>query len=260
MADRLIYTPYFLDASFPGMEAFAKRGWIRNRPTLVESPQMANLATVNRALADEIAATLAADERPVSFAGDCVAAIGMVAGLQRGGLHPTLIWFDAHGDLNTWETTPSQFLGGMPLAMMLGHGEQTILDVLNMQALNPENVILTDARDLDPGEKALLEKEPVVHLPNATDLLTHPLPDGPLYVHFDVDIIDPTDAPALAYPAPGGPSVDDLRAVFAHLAATDRMVGVSVSAWKFDADGEEKTRDAVMSLLDTLLGVEGEAD
>jgi arginase len=62
----------------------------------------------------------------VSIAGDCVATMGVLAGLHDAGITPTLIWFDAHGDFNTWETTPSGFLGGMPLAMIVGRGEQTM--------------------------------------------------------------------------------------------------------------------------------------
>ncbi len=59
-------------------------------------------------------------------AGDCVASLGVAAGLQRAGIEPSVAWLDAHGDFNTWETTPSGFMGGMPLAVLAGLGDQSI--------------------------------------------------------------------------------------------------------------------------------------
>ena len=62
------------------------------------------------------------EDAPVVISGDCMVAIGVLAGLQARGIDPTLLWFDAHGDFHTWETTASGFLGGMPLAMVSGRG------------------------------------------------------------------------------------------------------------------------------------------
>ena len=86
------------------------------------------MSQLHRPLADFIHKTIRQGDRPVSFAGDCCTTLGVVAGLQRADLNPTLIWLDAHGDFNTWETSPSGFLGGMPLAMMVGRGEQTMAE------------------------------------------------------------------------------------------------------------------------------------
>ncbi len=103
-------------------------------------------------LAQLVTIVLKSGELPVSVAGDCCTSIGILAGLQQAGVDPTLIWFDAHGDFNTWETTPSGFLGGMPLAMLVGKGEQTIMEGVGTSVLPEEQVILSDGRDLDPGE------------------------------------------------------------------------------------------------------------
>ncbi|MEO0565112.1 MAG: arginase family protein, partial [Chloroflexota bacterium] len=166
----------------------------------------------------------------------------------------TLIWFDAHGDFNTPETTPSGFIGGMPLAMMVGLGDQDIVENAGMRVIPEDRVILTDARDLDPGERDAVEASAVRHLPSAADLLHMNLPDGPLYVHFDADILNPEDAPAHRYAAPGGPSADVMRQIFERLANTGRVQAVSLSAWDAANDEGGKTGAMVMDLVRVLLG------
>ena len=254
MENHYLLTPYFLDESLPGLEGLAAPGWQMNRPQLSGSDKQTRMISLYRPLAALLANTLRQGQRPVSVAGDCCTTIGVLAGLQQAGVTPTLIWFDAHGDFNTWETTPSGFLGGMPLAMAVGLGEQTLPQGVGLRPLLPANVILTDGRDLDPGERTLVEQSGITHLPDVTALLDYPLPDGPLYVHFDTDIVDPAEVPAMNYPAPGGPSADTLRRVFRHLAATGRVTAVSLSAWNPDMDGDGRSRAISMSLLQELLG------
>jgi arginase len=92
-----------------------------------------------------------------------------------------------------------------------------------------------------------------MHLPDVTDLLDLPLPAGPLYIHFDVDVIDVADAPAMSYPAPGGPSVANLAEVFDRLAASGQVAAVSVSAWNPELDGDGRSRKLSMELLSRLV-------
>lgn len=212
------------------------------------------MVVLYRPLAAKVAAALRAGQRPVSMAGDCCTTLGVLAGLQQENVSPTLIWLDAHGDFNTWETSPSGFLGGMPLAMLVGRGEQTMPDGLELTPLPEAQVILTDARDLDPEEAVAVQQSGVTHLPDVAQLLTHPLPEGSLYVHFDVDVINPDEAPAMNYRAPGGPSSALLHEVFARLAATGRVTAVSVSAWNPALDEDGRSQTVVMALLQTLLG------
>jgi arginase len=174
--------------------------------------------------------------------------------LQRAGCDPTLIWFDAHGDFNTWETTPSGFLGGMPLAMLVGRGEQTMLKAQELSPLAEDRVVLTDARDLDPGEKQLVEEADVTHLPDVGSLLDSTLPDGPLYIHIDMDIINPANAPAMNYLAAGGPSADELQTVMKHLRRTEKIAAVSVSTWNPKLDENGQSRRVCMGVLDALIG------
>ena len=83
------------------------------------------MSILHKEIAKHVSAALTGGSLPVSIAGDCCTAIGVMAGLQKARIQPLFIWFDAHGDFNTWETTPSGFLGGMPLAMIAGMGEQS---------------------------------------------------------------------------------------------------------------------------------------
>ena len=127
MSDRTILTPYFLDELRPAIADMAAPDWRVVQTELPPGERIERMGRLYDALAAEVAAAVAAGQRPVSIAGDCCAAIGVLAGLQRAGQQPTLLWFDAHGDFNTWDTPPSGFLGGMPLAMAVGLGEQTLL-------------------------------------------------------------------------------------------------------------------------------------
>jgi len=253
MLNQMILTPFFLDEPLPGLEPLAASDWIINRALLPPGPKQQRLSALHRPLADFVQQSIATGKRPVSIAGDCCTAIGVLAGLQRAGIDPILIWFDAHGDFNTWETTPSSFLGGMPLAMLVGRGEQSMIKALEIKPLPENRVILTDARDLDPGEKQLVEKSAVVHLTNADALLDFALPEGPLYVHMDTDIVNPAQAPAMNYPAPGGPSPENLQTVMRHLNRTGKIAAVSVSSWNPLLDKDGRSRRVCMELLNELV-------
>src|SRR5512136_997268 len=96
------------------------------------------MSVLHQPLAEFTAQTVLHGDRPVSLAGDCCTPLGVLAGLQQAGLVPVLLWLDAHGDFNTWETTPSGFLGGMPLAMLVGRGDQTMAQAVGLRPL-PES-------------------------------------------------------------------------------------------------------------------------
>lgn len=252
--NQFILTPYFIDQPLTGLELLYQAGWQRNQAALVGTTAIGRLAGIHAGLASLVEGAVRAGRRPVSIAGDCCTAMGMLAGLVRSGIEPNLIWFDAHGDFNTWDTTPSGFLGGMPLAMLAGLGEQTILEMLEIDPLPQERIILTDARDLDPGEKELVATSGIIHLKDPLALLTYPLPESPLWVHFDTDVIDPAFVPAQNYPAPGGIDPDDLGRVFQYLAAGGRIAAVSLSSWAPDLPGAEVSRDVSLGLLEMLIG------
>lgn len=260
MKTQFMLTPYFLDQPVPPLEELAQPDWVVNRRDLPAAAVQTRLSVLHAALADQVATAVAAHRLPVSVAGDCCATLGVMAGLQRAGVEPTLIWFDAHGDFNTWETTPSGFLGGMPLAMLAGLGEQTMVQALGLRPLAPEHIVLTDGRDLDPGERDLIAGCGLVHLRDPRSLLEYPLAARPLYIHFDTDILNPLDAPAMSYPAEGGPRAAALTPIFRHLAQSGQLTAVSLSTWnpKLDADG--RSREICMGLLRELLDAAPQTD
>ena len=190
MINRFILTPFFLDQPELGLEPLVEPDWVINKPRLPDGTSLKRMAVLYEPLAELVHLAIRQGERPVSIAGDCCTSLGVLGGLQRAELEPTLIWFDAHGDFNTYETTPSGFLGGMPLAMLVGRGEGSIVQSLDLDPLPEERVILSDGRDLDPGERGALAGSDILHLPDVIQLLNYDLPPGPLWVHFDTDVID----------------------------------------------------------------------
>jgi len=250
--NQFILTPSFLDQPLSGLEELFQPGWQINQVAPAGTALVRRIAGIQAGLASLVVEAIQAGRRPVSIAGDCCTAIGMLAGLVRTGIDPHLIWFDAHGDFNTWETTPSGFLGGMPLAMLAGLGEQTILELLEIEPLPQERITLTDARDLDPGEKELVASSRITHLNDPLALLETPLPDRPLWIHFDTDVVDPTFVSAQNYPAPGGISPEELGRVFSHLAETGKVAAVSLSSWAPGLPGVEDSRTICLDLLALL--------
>lgn len=249
-----ILTPYFLDQPVPGLEPLAQPGWRMNKRHLPEGNLQHRMCALHQPIADFVARSIERGHRPVSIAGDCCAAIGVAAGLQRAGLDPVLVWLDAHGDFNTWETTHSNFLGGMPLAMLVGRGELTMVNAAGAHPLREDRVILSDARDLDAEEKQALAGSRVSHLADIHALLQHPLLSNALYIHIDTDIINPKDAPAMNYPAAGGPSAAELKAILRSVAQTTKSVAVSLSSWNPDMDKDGRSRTACMEVLHSLIG------
>ncbi len=254
MQNQFILSPFFLEKPLPAAERLALPDWIINKPPLQENGQMARMSIVHRHLADIVANTVKNGCRPVSIAGDCCTVIGVLAGLQRAGVNPRLVWLDAHGDFNTRETTPSGFIGGMPLAMIVGRGDQTLMKAAALTPLPERNVFLADARDLDPGERELLQESKVLH---ATDVASIPQlisSEQPIYIHLDTDVIDASEAPAMKYPVKGGPTLKKLREMVKRLANTGRVAGVSMTLWDLEQDADRRTERASMALLKAAIG------
>ncbi len=195
------------------------------------APQLPDGSAIERmcVLFEHLADFVERTEHPVVYAGDCMASIGVLAGLERKGLFPTVYWFDAHGDFNTSETSPSGFLGGMPLAMITGRGDLSLLEAVGLTPIPDECVILSGARDLDPKEAEAIAQSGLQQL-SVREVAHAVPPGGPLFVHIDVDVVNPQEMPAVSCPATGGPGVAAVRVAMIHLAATDRVVGLSVGA------------------------------
>lgn len=101
-----------------------------NDPKLPDGEVMSQMSAYREELAEAVATAVNNNLRPVSLQGDCCATIGVMAGLRRAGVAPLYIWLDAHGDFNPFETTPSNFLSGMPLAMITGLGDLSMCEAV----------------------------------------------------------------------------------------------------------------------------------
>lgn len=257
---RIISVPYFIGQFMDGFEVPKP-----NETLIPDLPQDLETYAVSHAsgpggpgqqrmavLYSHLASLIESGEPSLVYAGDCLSVIGVLAGLQRRGIQPTLYWFDAHGDFHTWETSRSRFLGGMPLAMITGRGEQTIVEATGMTPLDDTSVVLVDARDLDEGEDSAVASSAVTVVSVDEVMKTAPAP-GPIYVHVDVDVIDPVDVPAVNYPSPSGPTADSVGAAVKHLAQSGRVVAASVSAWNPQLPGAGMSANAVRGVMDVFI-------
>ncbi len=148
-----------------------------------------------------------------------------------GPAAPAIVWLDAHGDVQTPETTASGYLGGMPLRLLAGYRPELIAARLGLAPVAEDRIVLAGARDLDPPEAAYLAAAPIrrPELTALAALAADDLPDGPLYVHVDLDVLDPGTLPGLRYPAPGGASPGQLAAALHRLTATGRVAAVGLA-------------------------------
>lgn len=248
-----IVTPYFIGDN-EELEHLVcdNRDWSLNKPILPDGTARLRMTVLYRELAKIVYDVLNERKLPVSISGDCISSLGVISALQRAGVNPFLIWLDAHGDFNTWETTNSGFLGGMPLAMITGRGEQTIVQGVGLTPVKDDQIYLLNARDLDPLEREVLHNSCINYIPDISEFVA---PNGPLYIHFDTDIINPIDAPAQRYKANGGPRIEELQKLLEKISETGNVVAISLSAWypKLDTDG--KTEKNSLFLLEKLIGL-----
>lgn len=157
-------------------------------------------------------------ERPLVLGGCCCSHIGAVRGLAARGGRLAVVWFDAHGDLNTPETSPSGNLWGMPLRMLLDAGD-----------VRPEDVALIGARNLDPPEETYLARTGIDDsLARALDSVES------VYVAFDVDVLEPSEA-AMFMPEPGGPTVADAERLLRELTLAAPLAGMGLTGHTADA-------------------------
>jgi len=158
----------------------------------------------------ELAAVL--PERPLVLGGCCCAHVGAVRGLAGRADRIAVVWIDAHGDLNTPETSPSGNLWGMPLRMLLDDG-----------VVAPEDVALVGARSLDPPERQYLAASGI------DDSLDRALVGvDAAYVALDLDVLDPSDAEVFV-PEPHGASVDEIEAVLRAVVSRAPLAGIGVT-------------------------------
>jgi len=171
---------------------------------------------LDRQLAASVAVTVARGAFPLTLAGNCISSIGTLGGLGTG---PTgVLWFDAHGDFNTPESTLGGFLDGMALAIATGRCWTGLATTVpGFTPVAEEKVVLVGARDLDPAEGELLRASRVQHLPS--DAPTSRIASAievvarrarQLYVHVDLDVLDASEGRANGYVGGSGITLSGL--------------------------------------------------
>jgi arginase len=203
-------------------------------------------------LYDTLAAWVAKDVSdgivPVVVSGDCLVSLGVVTGVQRAGVDPSIIWFDAHGDVHTVESSGSGYLGGMSLRLVLGGNYDLIGEQLGLRPLAEEKAVLVDARELDPAEAEYLASSQVRRYP--VDKVE--IPDGPLILHVDVDIIDASELPGLLFPVPAGPSTSAVLDTIRRIIAEGDVIALDIALpWHPSPEHHEIRARLVAELIAT---------
>jgi len=246
MPHRWIITPSFFEHPEPALLGIAPLDAALN-PASASDRTAQNMARLHAPIRQFTFDQINAGHRPVSLAGDCCAALPVLAGLQQSGITPTLVWLDAHADFNTPATSPSGFLGGMPLAMITGRGPQWLCEANRLTPLADKNIILVDARDLDPLEGVALATSNIRHIDTAA--FASLAVSGPVHLHFDTDILNAAACDAFNYQVAGGPMPDALTTALAAFARHNHIAALSISGW---TGALEQNRNAQIIFADIL--------
>lgn len=219
-----------------------------------------------RATAEEVRRADARGAFPLVLAGNCITTVGALSGLMPRKVG--LIWFDAHGDFHTPETSPSGFLDAMALSIAVGHCWRALADSIpHFQAMPEDRVLLVGARDFEPIEFQRLTASDAAYLP--CDKLEgeglYPLREAlmglanrveEVFLHIDLDVHDPTVAPANQYKPPGGLTPEQVEEVIRVIAGQFPVCGATLASYDPEADDERKGLQAtrrIVSLLCTLV-------
>jgi arginase len=201
------------------------------------------------------------------LAGDDTAAIGVVSGLKQAagaGAAIGVVWIDAHGDFNTPETSFSGILAGMPVAILAGLAGPLWRDAAGLTTpVETEQIVLAGVRELDEKEEALIRSTDVRVIPaselcdgddfaQAIDRLA--LRCALLYLHVDLDVLDPRFVPSASTPSANGLSVEELVTAMAKVLQTGKVAAVAISSLNpgAGARGERSVASAMKTIEGSL--------
>jgi arginase len=234
-----------------------------------ENAQARFLTEIKRAcerVARLVAGATRAQQMPIVLGGDHSVAIGTLGGLASVHGPGGVLWFDAHGDLNTPETTPSGNVHGMPLAATLGQALDTFAsEAWPLPALDPKHVALLGIRSLDAGERALV-KELGIAVYTMTDLDRRGVEPvvrealervaGAPFVHvsLDMDVIDPEVAPGVGTPVRGGLSYREAHLAMELVAEWGQFSSFEVVEVNPILDRENATGELAVELVASAFG------
>lgn len=197
---------------------------------------------------------LAGGSLPVLLAAECSIALTTLGTVLGHRPEARVLWLDAHGDFNTPATTGSGYLGGMALAGACGLWDAG----LGAPPADAASVVLAGVRELDPAEREALEASEVTVIgasPVETLVAVKNALDGaPVYLHIDLDVLDPEAFPA-QFPAPGGLSAEKLFDLMEAVAADCELVGMEITAYESPDDTLERqaASSTALHVLEPLL-------
>jgi arginase len=226
--------------------------------------ELATAFELQRLVSEAVAEARAAGEVPLLLAGNCNTTLGVLAGMSGTGRRLGLVWLDAHGDFNTPEADTSGFLDGHGLAMAVGRCWRSLTArVPGFEPLAERDVVLVGARDLSAAQVEVLEGSSVAWLrpaqardPDAVAAAIDALAQrvDALHFHVDLDVHDPSIAPANGYAAPDGLSAVEVLQVLRLAAARLPVVSGALASWDPAYDVEGRMRDTALDLLEALAG------
>lgn len=222
---------------------------------------------VSKALFDKVAGVIKQGHIPIILGGDHSISIGSVAGIASANSNFGLIWFDAHGDMNTDETTPSGNIHGMPLAVSIGIGHS---DLVNLGGFAPKvkakNVVLVGARSIDSDEIRLIRESGMkvytmaeidrAGMAAVMEEAIRIASDGTSGIHLslDLDALDPMYAPGVGTPVNGGVTYREGHLAMEMLAASKQLISVDVVEVNPILDSENRTASMAVELVESLFG------
>jgi arginase len=198
-----------------------------------------------KGLANEVKKTLDEDLVPLVLGGDHSIAVGTAAGaaahFHKKSQRIGIIWLDAHGDMNTPESSPSGNVHGMPLASIMGYGPEELTSLGGIKPMiEPRNVVLVGIRELDSKERRLV-KESGVHVFTMRDIdergMREVMADALRFatddadgvaVSLDMDFVDPSDAPGVGTPVRGGVTYREAHLALEMIADSKSMASFEV--------------------------------
>lgn len=229
------------------------------------------IARVCRDVAGWVEQRLASGTMPVVLGGDHSLTVGSVSGvashLHRQGKRLGLIWIDAHADMNTPETSPSGNIHGMALASLLGYGDEALTELCGFAPkVSARNAVLVGIRDIDQTEQQMLARSgvrtftirdidergmfSVMH--EAIEHASHGT--AGIHVSLDMDALDPTAAPGVGTPVPGGLTYREAHLALEMIADTENLVSMDVVEVNPMLDAQDLTARMAVGLIASALG------
>jgi arginase len=229
------------------------------------------IAMACQKLADHVEAVLEAGSIPIILGGDHSIAIGSVSGVasfhRKRGNGVGVIWFDAHGDMNTPETSPSGNIHGMPFAAILGHGAKELTQISGFSPkVYPEDCVLIGARSIDPEEAVTLRNSGirVVTMRELDDRGMSAVMDEAMWwasrrtvgfhVTMDMDFVDPDCAPGVGTPVHGGPTHRESHLAMEKIADSGKMLSFELTEVNPVLDIANRTAELGVQLISSAFG------